>query len=109
VRNARIRKVLIVATLAALIGGCSAWTGPRAMVEDRRVEPDRSREIHVKHLSPAKAARKAAVRPGASAGAGQAAAPSFCDGPANDLIHPLHFGEHCPLLRWEIHTARDSH
>jgi hypothetical protein len=35
--GAYIKQGLILATLAALVSGCSAWTGPRAKVEERRV------------------------------------------------------------------------
>ena|SRR5688572_12278671 len=35
--NASIKQGLILATLAALAGGCSTWEGPRAKVEDRAV------------------------------------------------------------------------
>ena len=44
--SAYIKQGLILATLAALLSGCSAWTGPRASVEDRRVPgADRSKAV----------------------------------------------------------------
>jgi hypothetical protein len=40
---------LILATVAALVSGCSTWTGPRAQVEDRRVPGvDRSKTVAAK-------------------------------------------------------------
>lgn len=62
-----IRQGLIFATLAALITGCSAWTGPRAAVEDRGLASlDRPKPAATKTNGGAKAAqpsRKAAKKP----------------------------------------------
>jgi hypothetical protein len=95
-----MRSALIIAALAALISGCSAWTGPRVAVEDRRIPPvDRPKALHAKYLAPARAASKASH---------QAAAPALCNGNASHLIHPLHFDRKCPLLRREIRMAGEN-
>jgi hypothetical protein len=47
--NVRIKQGLILATLAALVSGCSTWEGPRAKVEDRRAPGlDRSKTATAK-------------------------------------------------------------
>ena len=61
-RNARIKQGLILATLAALVSGCSTWEGPRAKVEDRRPSPDRPKAV--------------VSKPTSSAGAGVSQAPT---------------------------------
>ena len=65
--NVCIKRGLILATLAALVTGCSAWTGPRAAVEDRRVANlDRARPAATKTNGGARVSetsRKAAKKP----------------------------------------------
>ncbi len=61
--NACIKQGLILATLAALVSGCSAWTGPRAKVEDRRVPSvDRSKAVASKAPGTARDPGKASPR-----------------------------------------------
>jgi hypothetical protein len=93
-----VRSALLIAILAALVGGCSAWTGPRVVVEDRSIAPDRPKAMRVRSAPPARVASKAPAQ-------------SFCDGYASSLIHPLHFdagADKCPLLQWDIRMATDS-
>jgi hypothetical protein len=103
VSNACIEQGLIIAALAALIGGCA---GPSVMVEDRSApDVDRPKAIIL----------KAAGGPKGSAGKNPAAAQSPCGGHASNLIHPLHFDTgtangngQCPLLFWEVRTVRED-
>ncbi len=67
-RNACIKHGLIFATVAALAGGCSTWTGPSAKVEDRKVPgADRSRTAAAKPTGAARDAGKASAQKTASA------------------------------------------
>jgi len=62
-----IKHALILATLAALVSGCSTWEGPRAKVEDRRVPGvDRSKTVASKAAGGAKDAGKASPQKTAS-------------------------------------------
>jgi hypothetical protein len=103
VSKACIEQRLIIAALAAVIGGCA---GPSVMVEDRSVlEVDRPKAI----------VSKVAGGPKGSVGKNPAAAQSPCGGHTSNLIHPLHFDTGtangngpCPLLFWEVRTVRED-
>jgi hypothetical protein len=58
--NVSLKQGLMLATLAALAGGCSTWEGPRAKVEDRRVPGvDRSKTVAPKAAAGARDSEKA--------------------------------------------------
>ncbi len=93
---------LLIAALAALASGCAGpqFIGPRAMVEDRRVAPERLKAV----------VSRAAVRSKVSDETNLAPAQSACGNYANNLIHPVHFDAgQCPLLRWEVRAIREGH
>src|SRR5687767_2536929 len=65
--SASLKQALILATLAALAGGCSTWEGPRAKVEDRRAPGlDRSKTATAKPAGGARDPGKASPQKTAS-------------------------------------------
>jgi hypothetical protein len=92
-----MKKQLTVATLAALVSGCSSWNAAPVMVEERRVP------VVVRAGT---AASKAGVTKVTYGQKPAASAQSYCGGEGSNLIHPAHFDSgQCPLLHWQIRKS----